>query len=504
MVEWFSDLGAGFVTIASIPVLFSAVIGVTIGVVVGAIPGLTVAVAISLAIPFSFVLDPVTAFALLLGVYKGGIYGGSITAILINTPGTAAAAATVLDGYPMARKGQAGKALKIALYASVVADALSIFILILVAEPISRIALKFGPAEIFSLIVFALSIIAAVSGRALLKGLIAAGLGFMLAVVGQDPITGLMRFAFGNLNLSSGFSLIPMLIGLFAISELWVQFEQDMATQRNATVPKAKNPEDDIVTGKELRQIFPTFIRASLIGAFIGALPGIGSTVASFLSYGETKRKSKQPELFGKGSPEGLAAAEAGNNAVIGAALIPLLTLGIPGDVITAILLGALMIHGVAPGPTIFAAHRELIFGLFAILLVSIAVLYFVGLAGIWFFRRVTTIPNTIIFPVVLILCIVGAFAVNNSLFDVWIMLAFGVLGYLLRKYRFPVAPLLIAFVLAPKAEVALRQALIISDGSLLILLTHPISAGFLALTVIAVYKLTRLQSLARRKQPSN
>ena len=482
MIEWLADLAGGFATIFDAPVIFAAFLGVAIGTFVGAVPGLTVIAAISLAIPITFTLEP-------------------ITAILINTPGTPAAAATVLDGYPMARNGQSGKALKMALYASVFADAFSI--LVAVAEPIARFALRFGPPEVFSLLLFSLTIIAAVSGRSLLKGVIAAGFGCAFAIIGQDPMTGSMRFAFDNLYLQGGIQLIPMLIGLFAISELFVQAEKPAGAVGHTAVPPPASRFDEIVTGQELRDNFPTFLRASLIGSGIGALPGIGSTVASFLSYGATKRRSKHPELFGKGSLEGVAAAEAGNNAVVGAAMIPMLTLGIPGDPATAVLMGALMIHGKGIGAQLFDMHREFVYGLFAVMLLSIAMLYVVGLGGIWLFRRITQIPGTIVFPVVAALCMVGTFAVNNSLFDVGVMLVFGCIGYVMRRTGFPLAPLLIAFVLAPRAEMALRQSLIMSKGSIDILFTRPISLGFLVLTLAGVVALTRFARLGESDSPA-
>lgn len=500
MITWFADLGNGFFVLWNLNVMLSAAAGVAVGVFVGAVPGLTVAVAIALAIPVTFSMDPVTALALLLGIYKGGIYGGSISAILINTPGTAAAAATVFDGYPMARKGQAGKALNMALYASVFADAASMLVLIVVAEPIAQIALKFSPADVFSLLLFSLTVIAVVSGNSLLKGLIAAGVGFMLSIVGPDPITGGMRFDLGVLELQGGLSLVPMLIGLFAISEVFMQWEMKRTHTNLSAVPRTGNPLDEIVTWAELKLCMPTFLRATGIGVLIGALPGIGSTVSAFLSYGAARQRSKTPEEFGKGAIEGVAAAEAGNNAVVGAALIPLLTFGIPGDLITAILLGALLIHGIPVGPALFSDHRQFIFSIFAVLLLSVAILFVIGRVGIWVFRRLTDIPHSYIFSSVLILCVVGSFAVNNSLFDVWITAAFGVLGYGMRKSGFPLPPLLIAFVLGERTEIALRQALILSKGSFSVFVTQPISLGFLLLTLFAVYRLTHLKLAGRAK----
>ena len=502
MMSWLGDLASGFSVLLNVPVMLAALGGVAIGVFVGAVPGLTVAVAVSLAIPITFAMEPVTALALLLGIFKGGIYGGSITAILINTPGTAAAAATVFDGYPMAQKGQAGKALLMALYASVFADAVGVIVLIAVAEPIARIAIKFGPAEIFSLMFFSLTIIAAVSGESLVKGIIAAAVGFMLSVVGQDPITGAMRFDFGMLEFQGGLALVPMLIGLFAASEIFVQWQQRSGNTEIRTVPRTGNPDDEIVTLAEFKHCLPIFLRASGIGVMIGALPGIGSTVSAFLSYADAKRRSKHPEMFGKGSIEGVAAAEAGNNAVVGASLVPLLTFGIPGDLIAAILLGALLIHGIPVGPTLFTQHREVVYSVFAVLLLSIVMLYVVGRIGIWFFRRITDIPQIYILPIVLVLCVVGTFAVNNSMFDVWVMIIFGVLGYLMRRTGVPLPPLLIAFVLAPQTENALRQSLILSHGSPEILVTRPISLFFLLAAGLAVYRIIR--SRTGRQAPAD
>ncbi len=502
MESWLQDLAGGFVTVSTVYVLAANVVGVIVGLIIGAVPGLTVALAISLAIPLSYTLTPITAISLLLGIYKGGIYGGSITAILINTPGTPASAATMIDGYPMALQGKAGKALKMALYAAVFGDAFSIVILVVVAKPIASVALRFGPAEIFALLVFSLTVIAALAGQSLIKGAIAAGFGFMFSIVGLDQMTGVSRFTFGNLYLSSGIGLVPMSIGLFAISELLVQAERKRSKGQSAILPPPRTREDEFVTLADFRSCFRIFMRSSVIGSLIGALPGIGSTVAGFLSYADAKRVSRNPERFGHGALEGVAAADAGSNAVVGAAMIPMLTLGIPGDTITAILLGALLIHGVVVGPQIFQTHREFVFAIFAIMLLSIVVLWVVGEIGNWAFRRITEIPHAIIFPVVLALCVIGAYAIQENMIDVFIMFGFGILGFAMRKRDVPLPPLLIAFVLAPQTEIALRQSLIISHGNPVIFLTHPISLAFLALALVSAYKLTRL-ARALREEPA-
>lgn len=365
MFEWFMDLGMGMMHAAQPAVLLAALVGVLIGCVIGVIPGLGPAVAMSLAIPLTFTLPAHVAISLLLGIYKGGTYGGSISAILINTPGTPAAAATILDGYPLARQGKAGKALYMALFASVFGDALSIFILMAVAQPLASIALMFGPPELFALLLFALTVIGGLSGESLFKGFISACFGLMLATIGTDTITGDTRFTFSLLYFEDGLSIIPMIIGLFAISEVFQQMRHVGEAQAETLLPPPSCPDDNRVTRREFFASLPIFIQASLIGVSIGALPGTGSTTAAYLSYGAAKRRSKHPELFGKGSLEGVAAAEAGNNAVCGGALIPMLSLGIPGDVVTAILMGALTVHGIIVGPSIFVEHRTFIFTIF-------------------------------------------------------------------------------------------------------------------------------------------
>lgn len=493
MFEWFMDLGMGMMHAAQPAVLLAALVGVLIGCVIGVIPGLGPAVAMSLAIPLTFTLPAHVAISLLLGIYKGGTYGGSISAILINTPGTPAAAATILDGYPLARQGKAGKALYMALFASVFGDALSIFILMAVAQPLASIALMFGPPELFALLLFALTVIGGLSGESLFKGFISACFGLMLATIGTDTITGDTRFTFSLLYFEDGLSIIPMIIGLFAISEVFQQMRHVGEAQAETLLPPPSCPDDNRVTRREFFASLPIFIQASLIGVSIGALPGTGSTTAAYLSYGAAKRRSKHPELFGKGSLEGVAAAEAGNNAVCGGALIPMLSLGIPGDVVTAILMGALTVHGIIVGPSIFVEHRTFIFTIFSMLLISIFMLLLLGHAAIRSCCLLANLPQARIMPMVMVLCVLGSFATNLSVNDIWLMLVMGLAGLFMNALGIPIAPLVIGFVLAPKLEQSLRQALILSDGSYGIFLTRPIALFFLCVAAFSIWQIIKM-----------
>jgi putative tricarboxylic transport membrane protein len=468
--------------------LIMIVFGVFIGMLMGAIPGLTGIMAIALLLPFTFTMHPVTALILLIGVFKGAMFGGSIPSILMNIPGAPPSAATALDGYPLALQGKSQKALKIALYASVMGDVFSDLVLITVAGYLAGIALKFGPPEYSMLIVFSLTTIGAVSGETLIKGLLSAAGGLFLATVGLDPVTGSPRFFFGFVELYDGFSLLPLLIGLFALSEILRQLEGKIEGLAKADfLPLSGKPEDQKVTKEDMkRSIIPIF-RGSALGTLIGAIPGIGPTVGAFMSYAETRRSSKNPSLFGKGAVEGVAAAESANSAVCGANMIPLLALGIPGDAVAAILMGAFMIQGLAPGPLIFQTHLDIVYGFFiALILANIANLL-VGLVAIRFSRRLTKISKVMILPIVLILCFAGSYAINASLFDVKVTFLFGVLGYLMTKFGFPTAPMLIGFILGPMAELAIRQSLIISHGSVLIFFTRPIALAFIIITIATI-----------------
>lgn len=469
-------------------------IGVVVGTIIGAIPGMTTPMGVALCLPFTFSMQPVTGILLLLGVYKGGLYGGSITAILIKTPGTPAASCTVLDGYPLTQKGQARKALTIALYSSCAADMVSNISLILFAGVLAGFALRFGPPEFFTLILFSLTIIAGVSGPSLSKGILSACLGLLLATVGLDLLYGTERFIFGDYRLMGGLNFIPVLIGLFALPEIL-----DRASKIARPIGGPKQTLGPPASWADFRSVLKTTVRGSFIGVILGAIPGIGGAPAAFLSYSEARRTSKDPGSFGKGNIEGVAAAESGNNGVAGATMIPLLALGVPGDVITAVILGAFMIHGLRPGPILFEQNLPMIYALFMGIMLSSIYLLVVGKVAIRFFSQVALVPNRILYPLVFVLCVYGAYAVNNNLFDVFIMLLMGLVGYTMLRLDVPVAPFLIAFVLGPLLEDNFRQSLLIADGDNMIFFRNAICITFWCLTVLSLFVLIRSRILAAR-----
>jgi putative tricarboxylic transport membrane protein len=468
--------------------------GVSIGCTFGALPGMSITMAVALTMPFTFSMDPLTAISLLLAVYVGAIYGGSISAILLNTPGTPAAACTCMDGFKLSQKGQAGKALQMANWASCVGDLLSTSIVILILPLLAKLALYFGSPEYFALILFSITVIGGVTGNSIIKGLISGALGFLVATVGMDPFTGGERFGFGQLELMKGFAFVPLLIGLFAIPEVLSQLSRSRQFKGRAqismvdTVDSAGNK----LTWAEFKESFRHMLRGGIIGLILGIIPGLGATPAAFVSYERAKRTSKHPEKFGQGSLEGIAAAEAGNNAVNGATLVPLLTLGIPGDVITAVMLGAFMIFDLKPGPLLFIQHIDLVFGLFCALIMCDVALRVVGMVFIRYAQLITRVPTSFVFPAVAILCVYGSYAINNSIFDVLTMFVFGIVGFFMLTMNMSPIPFLIAFVLAPMLEKGLRRSLVISGGDPLIFLQSPIAIIFFILTIFAVISLTK------------
>lgn len=484
MLEHIQEAVSLFLTLQNVAILF---VGVLIGAIVGAIPGMTTPMGVALALPFTFTMQPVTGILLLLGIYKGGLYGGSITAILIKAPGTPAASCTVLDGYPLSQKGQARKALDMALYASCFADFVSNLSLILLAGILAGVALQFGPPEFFTLIVFSLTIIAGVSGEDLTKGIVSAALGLLAATIGLDMVYGTNRFIFDNWNLLGGLSFIPVLIGLFALPEIIRYFTQRATDARETTRMTGEG-----ASFSEFKRCFKSILRGSLIGVGLGAIPGIGGAPSAFLSYSEAKRTSRNSGNFGKGELEGVAASEAGNNGVAGATMIPLLALGVPGDVITAVILGAFMIHGLRPGPLMFVENLPLIYAIFIGIMLSSAYLFIIGKFSIRAISRLSEVPKRILYPVVLVFCLFGSFAINNSMFDVLVMVVMGLIGYCMMVLRFPAPPFLIAFILGPLLEDNFRQSMILSEGSLDILVRSGICWLFWTLTALSVFFLVR------------
>lgn len=461
--------------------------GVVVGVVIGCIPGMSTVMGVALVLPFTFTLPPVQAILLLLGVYKGGLYGGSISAILINTPGTPSASCTMLDGHPLARQGRSRQALEMALYASCFGDMVSNLALIFIAGWLATFALAFGAPELFTLVVFSLTIVAGVAGDRLAKGLLSAALGLALATVGTDLIFGTTRFVYGVLDLRAGINLIPLLIGLFALPEIFRAYlEPDSGGNTVGALGSTRT------TLRDMRQSLRTLIRSSVIGVVLGVIPGLGATPAAFLSYSEARRHSKDPDSFGKGNLEGVAASEAGNNGVAGATMIPLLALGIPGDVITAVILGAFMINGLQPGPLLFQNNIEFIYAIFIGIMFSSLFLLLVGKATLPIFGRIVNIRRSLLFPGILVLCVYGSYVVNGSVFDVLVMFMMGILGTVLSRLAVPLAPLLIAFVLGPLLENNFRQALLMSQGDPSIFFSSWICWIFWALTAISLVGIFR------------
>jgi putative tricarboxylic transport membrane protein len=488
----------GLRSIAAWGPLSMILLGAFIGVIVGAIPGLTTTMAMALAVPVTFFMPPLLGIPFLLGLYKGGIYGGSIPAILISTPGTGAAVATVLDGYPLTQQGKGKLALHTALYASVTADLLSDIVFILLIAQLVLLARYFGPPEYFAVFVFALIMISMAAGKSPAKGLLSAAIGLLLSLVGTDT-AGQFRFTFGSMELVSGLAFVPVLIGLFAFS---VVIEHIVHHAREtALVSKALSGER--LTLPVMKSLLPTILRSTGIGILIGAIPGIGQPVAAMLGYSTAQRLSRKPEEFGKGSLEGVAAAEAGNNAVNGPSLIPLLTFGIPGDIITSVLLGAFIAQGLRPGPELFTQHGETMYGILAGMVIANFAVLAVGLLVAGQLARLVTLPRHVLLPSVLALAVVGAYAVHNSVFDVGVMAVFGLVGYVMRRMEIPMAPLVITLLLSHDMESNLIRSLIIFEGSAFGFLQRPIALGLLLFTafviVMSASAALRRRSMLRR-----
>ncbi len=457
--------------------------GVFVGITFGCMPGLTATMGIVLFLPFTFSMNPIASFALLLGIYVGGVYGGSITAILIKTPGTASSAATVLDGYPLAERGEGSEALSMATIASFIGGVFSCVALILLAPQLARVALKFGPAEYFAVGVFGISIVSSISSNNLIKGLLSALFGLLIITIGMDPVEGNLRFAFGNYNLAAGINATPALIGMFAIAEVLEKVETIYKNKVKKTVTVIQGK---MVSPKVIKANALNLLRSSIIGTAIGIIPATGTGVASWLSYNEAKRASKEPELFGNGSYEGIVASEAANNAVTGGALIPLLTLGIPGDIVTAVMMGALIIQGITPGPKLFTDQKDIVTGIYLMLLLANVFMLIFGLSGVRLFIKVLKVPVEYLMPIVAVLCFVGAYAVQNSLFDLNVVLIMGIIGYIFNKVKIPIPPMLLGILLGKILEANLRRALVISHGDWSIFLTRPICLGLLILSALS------------------
>lgn len=472
----------GFSIVLQFSNLLMIIVGVVSGIIIGALPGLSATMGVVLLLPLTFSMGIIPSLMLLLGVYCGAVYGGSITAILIRTPGTPAAAATVLDGYEFAKRGEGGRAIGVSTVSSAIGGLVSCVALLTIAPILSKFALQFSAAEYFALAVFGLTIIGCVSGKSVVRGLLAGVIGLIVATVGIDNTSGTLRYTMGSVSMLSGFSIIPAMIGLFALPQVIMGLEQGKEKER--VLQKVTR----VLPSKEdFKKIFPLSLIFGTVGTFIGAVPGTGATIATFLSYNEARRWSKHPEKFGTGVVEGIIAPESANNGVTGGALIPLLTLGVPGDVTTAVLLGAFLIQGLQAGPMLFTEHPDIVYSIFTGMFVINIVMLVAGLFGQKIFIKIVSMPNFIIVPMIFILCVVGSFAINNSIFDVGVMFCFGLFGYVLNKLEIPEAPVVIGLILGPLVESSLRRALILSKGSMMIFIQKPISAIFLLLSLLSM-----------------
>jgi putative tricarboxylic transport membrane protein len=491
----FEDFLAGMALLADPYLILVIFLGTIGGVLIGALPGLNSTMATALLVPFILTMSPVLAIALLATIYCAGTYAGAITAILINTPGTPAAAATCLDGFPMAQRGEAGRALGMATVASTIGGIFSVVVLMFTAPALARLAYQFTPPEYFALAVFGLSMLASISAGAAIKNIIAGVFGVLLATVGMDMMTGVERFTFGVWELSEGISFIPVMIGIFAVSELLVQ-----STMVNRIVQRVALTAVKLPSRADYRKTWRTILRSCGIGTFIGILPAEGATVASLIGYNEAKRWSRNKQEFGKGAIEGVAGAEAANNAATGGAMVPTLALGIPGSATTAVILSAFLVLGIRPGPHLFTEQAPFVFAIFGSMFIANVMFFGLGLVGAKVFARVSLIPNTFLWPGVFVLSVVGAYALDQSMLDVWIMIGSGFLGYVMRRFGFSVVPVAMGLILGELVETNLKQSLVIFDGNWLLFFTRPIALLFFVLTALGLFSPMIFEKITSRK----
>ncbi|HTU02153.1 MAG TPA: tripartite tricarboxylate transporter permease [Candidatus Sulfotelmatobacter sp.] len=475
--------------------LFYGFLGCLIGTLVGVLPGLGPTAAMSLLLPATFHVTPVAAIIMLAGIFYGAMYGGSTTSILVNIPGEAASVVTCLDGYQMARQGKAGRALGISAFGSFIAGTLGIVGLTFLGPPLAKAALKFGPPEYFSLMVLGMIILTFLSSSSMIKALMMAAFGLLVGSVGTDTVSGTTRFSFGITELMDGVGLVPVVMGLFGISEMMLNIEQKIDRDIFKTRVKGLLP-----TFEDWMQAKWAILRGTVIGFFLGILPGGGAVLSSFVAYAVEKRCSKYPERFGTGMIEGVAAPESANNSAAQGSFIPLLTLGIPSNVVMAMLLGALVIHGVTPGPLLLRQHPEIFWGVTASMYIGNVMLLILNLPLIGLWVQVLKVPYPILMPLIILFCLIGAYTIANSVMDVLFMLVFGVIGYFMKKLRYDAPPFILAYVLGPMLEYSLKQSLIVSRGSFAIFVTRPIAATCLGVALLLL--LLPLAPLLRGRRP--
>jgi putative tricarboxylic transport membrane protein len=471
----------GFVTALSWQNLFWALVGSLLGTLVGVLPGIGPTSGIAILLPVTTFLPPTPAIIMMAAIYYGAMYGGSTTAIVVNIPGESASVPTALDGYELAKQGRAGPALGIAAISSFVAGTLSLFGLTFFAPALASVALAFGPPEYFALMFMGLSLVISLSQRALLKGLIATAIGLLASTIGQDPLTGDVRLTFGSEELIAGVSFISVIIGLFAIGEVMLNVEQAVTH-----IYEHKKLEW-IPSWADIKQCGGTMLRSSVIGFFLGLLPGCAPSVTVFVAYDVEKRVSKHPERFGKGAMEGVAAPEGANNATVSGCFVPLFAFGLPTGPAMAVLLGGLMMYGLQPGPMLFKENPQFVWAVIASMYIGNVILLVLNLPLVGMWARIALIPFPILGPLIVVFSIIGAYSVRYLVFDIWVALVFGVVGYLMRKLGFPMAPMVLATVLAQMLESSFQQSLLISQGSFMIFFNRPIAAAFMALAFLSI-----------------
>jgi len=464
----------------SFNVILAMFTGTVVGIAVGALPGLSATMGIAVLIPITFSMQPLTALGMIAGIYNGAMYGGSIPAILFRIPGTPAAIATVFDGYPMAQKGRARLALDISLASSAIGGALSALALLLLAPPLAKIALKFGPADYFWLAIFGLTTVVVMLGNNISKGFLSTCIGLVFGMVGIDNLTGVERFTFDNLNLLGGFNIVVFLTGLFAIPPAL-----DLMLGHEHTSKQIKL--DSSHENFRMRRLIPVWIRSGLIGMSTGLIPGMGGNIGAIIAWNEQRRVSHNKDEYGKGVPEGVAAPECANNADNGTSLVPALALGVPGNSVSAVILGALLVHGMRPGPGLFRDNGASVYGFMLAMLVTCAMLYVIGRVGARLYVQVLRVPRHLLGPMILAMTVIGVYAIDNSLFDVCAMLGFGLLGYGMEKFNIPTAPAVLAIILGPMAESSFRRGLLIGGGDWNYYVNGPISIVLVALVVLVL-----------------
>ncbi|GGE43381.1 hypothetical protein GCM10007276_20800 [Agaricicola taiwanensis] len=471
------------------------IMGLLIGTVIGILPGIGATMTTALLLPFTMVMQPLPALSLLLSIYCSNAFAGAISAILVNVPGSSSAMITCIEGYPLAKRGEAGRALGVATVAGTLAGIFSVFAFLLAAPLLAGVAYQFGPPEYFALMLFALSMVASISNEGSAKNLISAAFGVLLGTVGIDFVTGADRFTFGYMGLSEGFKVVPILIGLFAITELLLQTHTLHIVVERVAMKAMKLPSRD-----DYKKIWKAILSGSGIGTFIGILPAEGGTVASIVAYNEQKRWSRNKHEYGNGSIEGLAAAEAANNSATGGAMVPTLALGIPGSAVTAVILVGLTAQGVRPGPYLFEEQPEFIYAIFAIMLLANVLWLFMGLLGAKVFALLTLLPNALLWPSVFVLAVVGSYSLDQSMIDVWVMLGFGILGYFMKRFGFSVVPLAMGLILGGMLETSLKQSMIIFQQDWSLFFVRPIVLFFFACTLVGVFSAQIFGFINRRR----